>query len=159
MAVLARRARAYELPHADPNVIPFIDVLLVLLIIFMVTAPRPTTDLQVDLPRAGPPIEIVIPPTVVDIRAAPGGYRVFMSGEETTLDRLGSDALASMLAIDPAMTAEHAYAEGRIFVRADLDVAYQHVVTVVETLQDAHFSKVAIYAQNADAAGEAGASP
>jgi biopolymer transport protein ExbD len=144
MAALARRVRAYALPHADPNVIPFIDVLLVLLIIFMVTAPRPTTDLQVDLPRTnrlGPPP--VIPPTIVEIRDAPGGYRIFMSGD---------DALAHMLAVDPALTPEDAFAEGRIFVRADLDVAYQNVITVVETLQDAHFRKVAIYAQNADEA-------
>lgn len=159
MAVLARRARAYALPNAEPNVIPFIDVLLVLLIIFMVTAPRPTTDLQVDLPRPGPPIAIVIPPTIVQIRAAPNGYRIFLSGEETTLERLGDDAVAHMLAADPALTTGDVLAEGRIFVRSDLDVAYQHVITVVETLQDAHFRKVAIYAQNADATGEASASP
>jgi biopolymer transport protein ExbD len=159
MVALARRERAYALPHAEPNVIPFIDVLLVLLIIFMVTAPTPTTDLQVDLPRPGPPIAIVIPPTIVEIRSAPDGYRIFMGGEETTLDRLGADALAQMLAVDQVLTAEDARAEGRIFVRSDLDVAYQHVITVVETLQDARFRKVAIYAQNADATGEAGASP
>lgn len=150
MAALARRARTYALPQADPNVIPFIDVLLVLLIIFMVTAPRPTTDLQVDLPRPGPPLEIVIPPTIVEIRAAQAGYRIFMSGEETTLDRVGADALTHILAVDPVLTPEDAYAEGRIFVRADLDVAYQDVITVVETLQDARFQKVAIYAQRAD---------
>ena len=150
MVALARRGRAYALPNAEPNVIPFIDVLLVLLIIFMVTAPRPTTDLQVDLPQPGPPIEVVIPSAIVQIRAAPGGYRIFMSGEETTLERLGVDALGQMLAVDPRLTAEQAHAEGRIFVRADLDVAYQDVITVVETLQDARFRRVAIYAQNAD---------
>jgi biopolymer transport protein ExbD len=73
-----------------------------------------------------------------------------MSGAETRLDRLGDDTLAHMLAADPALAAQDAYAEGRIFVRADLDVAYQHVVTVVETLKDRHFQNVAIYAQNAD---------
>ena len=150
MAVLARRARAYALPNAEPNVIPFIDVLLVLLIIFMVTAPRPTTDLQVDLPRPGLPIAIVIQPTIVQIRAAPGGYAIFVSGEETSLDQLSADALSHMLAANPLITVEDAFAEGRIFVRADLDVAYQHVITVVETLHDAQFRKVAIYAQNAD---------
>lgn len=151
MAALVRRARSYALPQADPNVIPFIDVLLVLLIIFMVTAPHPTTDLQVDLPRTdrhGPPP--VIPPTIVQIRDTPGGYRIFIGDEETRLDQLGNEALAHMLGVDPAITAEDAFAEGRIYVRSDLDVAYQDVITVVETLQDAHFRKVAIYAQNAD---------
>ncbi len=159
MAALARRARDHA-PHADPNVIPFIDVLLVLLIIFMVTAPRPTADLQVDLPRTdrqGPPP--VIPPTIVQIRDTPGGYRILVSGEETGLDQLGADALSHMLAVDPAITPEDAFAEGRIYVRSDLGVAYQHVITVVETLQDARFRKVAIYAQDADATGEASAPP
>jgi len=152
MAVLARRERDYALPNAEPNVIPFIDVLLVLLIIFMVTAPRPTTDLQVDLPRTypngAPP---VIPPTIVQIRDAPGGYAIFLSGEETSLDQLGADALSHMLRANPEITAGDAFAEGRIYVRADLDVAYQNVITVVEALQDARFRKVAIYAQDADA--------
>ncbi|HET9231957.1 MAG TPA: biopolymer transporter ExbD, partial [Vitreimonas sp.] len=143
MAALARRKRAYALPNAEPNVIPFIDVLLVLLIIFMVTAPRATTDLQVDLPRPGPPIAIVIPPTIVQIRAASDDYRVFLNGEETTLDQLGDDAVAHMLAVNPALTTEDVLAEGRIFVRSDLEVAYQHVITVVETLHDAQFRKVA----------------
>jgi biopolymer transport protein ExbD len=155
MAALARRERAYALPNAEPNVIPFIDVLLVLLIIFMVTAPRPTTDLQVDLPRTQhggiPP---VIPPTTVQIRAAPHGYAIFLNGEETSLDQLGADALSNMLAENPEITAGDAFAEGRVFVRADLDVAYQHVITVVETLQDARFRKVAIYAQDAEDSGQ-----
>jgi biopolymer transport protein ExbD len=155
MAALARRERAYALPNAEPNVIPFIDVLLVLLIIFMVTAPRPTTDLQVDLPRTQhggiPP---VIPPTTVQIRAAPHSYAIFLNGEETSLDQLGADALSNMLAANPEITAGDAFAEGRVFVRADLDVAYQHVITVVETLQDARFRKVAIYAQDAEDSGQ-----
>jgi len=151
MAALARRARAHALPHANPNVIPFIDVLLVLLIIFMVTAPRPTTDLQVDLPRtqrSGPPPAIT--PTIVEIRSTPDSYRIFMSGEETTLERLGGDALSNVLASNPMLSRQDALAEGRIYVRSDLDVAYQHVIAVVETLRDARFRKVAIYAQNSE---------
>ena len=60
-------------PTSEPNVIPFIDVLLVLLIIFMVTAPTPTVDLHVDLPsngaRAGPERA-----TIVALRAQTSGY-------------------------------------------------------------------------------------
>lgn len=150
MAALARRARSYALPNADPNVIPFIDVLLVLLIIFMVTTPRATTDLQVDLPRPGTVIARAMDPAIVDVRAAQAGYRIFLGGQVTTLERVGADALAYMLALEPTLTPQDVYAEGRIFVRADLSVAYQEVITVVETLQDARFRKVAIYAQNAD---------
>jgi biopolymer transport protein ExbD len=148
MATFARRAR-FE-PSAEPNVIPFIDVLLVLLIIFMVTAPKPTTDLRVDLPRshAGPPP--VIEPTIVSVRATADGYRILVGDEEAALDRLGARTLAHVLAADSTLSADTARAEARIFVRADLDVAYQHIVGVVDELQHARFEKVAIVAQRAD---------
>jgi biopolymer transport protein ExbD len=149
MAAIAMRRSTLQLA-ADPNVIPFIDVLLVLLIIFMVTAPKPTTDLRVDLSVRGQPIAYAIPPTIVDVRSSPDGFAVFIGSEETTLQRLGADTLAYMTAVEPLLEPADAYADGRIYVRADLDVAYQHVVTVVETLQDARFRKVSIYAQRAD---------
>ncbi len=148
MAAVAMR-RGFKLA-ADPNVIPFIDVLLVLLIIFMVTAPRPTTDLRVDLPRPGLSIAAAIPPTIVDVRAAPEGFSLLVGSEETSLQSLGADALAHMLTVEPTLEAEDALENGRIFVRADLDIAYQTVITVVETLQEARFHRVAIYAQNAE---------
>jgi biopolymer transport protein ExbD len=149
---LALRPRARPMhPHAEPNVIPFIDVLLVLLIIFMVTAPKPTTDLRVDLPRpnvsATPPM---IEPTIVELRTAPGGYGVFIGARQISEADIGADALAHILAANPALDRDTAHAEARVFVRADLDVAYAPVVGVVEALQQARFAKVAIIAQNAD---------
>jgi biopolymer transport protein ExbD len=152
MLAIARRGRVYPQPHADPNVIPFIDVLLVLLIIFMVTAPSPTTDLRLDLPRAAPPAPVVIPPTVVEIEATPSGYRILLDGRPTALDRLGADVLEHMLAANPSLNAEDAFADGRVYVRSDLEVAYQTVITVIDTLQTARFQKVSIYGQNADEA-------
>lgn len=151
MAAAAQRLRAQFAPTADPNVIPFIDVLLVLLIIFMVTAPKPSTDLRVDLPRPGPSVAAAIPPTIVTIHAAPDGYRVMVGSEESSLTDLGRRALAHVLAADPVLTTEDALLDARIFVRADLDVAYQDVITVVGALQDAQFQRVAIAAQDADA--------
>jgi biopolymer transport protein ExbD len=150
MTAATARTRVQLEPAADPNVIPFIDVLLVLLIIFMVTAPKPTTDMRVDLPRStvGPasPIE----PTIVHIRSGAAGARYFVDAEEASLGALGEFALAHMLASDSATTPELALSEGRIFVRADLDVAYADVVSAVETLQHASFRQVSIVAQNAD---------
>jgi biopolymer transport protein ExbD len=148
---LARRTRVSLAPASDPNVIPFIDVLLVLLIIFMVTAPKPTTDLRVDLPRPGPVIAMVIQPTIIQVRASPMGARVFVGGEEVSRTDLASAALTHILASDPALVTEDAFAEGKLFVRADLDVAYQDVVSVVEALQTARFQRVSIVAQDADA--------
>jgi biopolymer transport protein ExbD len=148
---LARRTRASFAPAADPNVIPFIDVLLVLLIIFMVTAPKPTTDLRVDMPRPGPPVHLVIPPTLVLVQQSADGVIYSIDGERVAREELAQRALARMLAANPALTQEDALGEGRIFVRADLDVAYRSVVSTVEDLQQAEFRRVAIVAQDADA--------
>lgn len=152
MTAFALRARRDPLPEsAEPNVIPFIDVLLVLLVIFMVTAPKPTTDLRLDLPRAGivrPPV--FIPPTIVELRAEAGGYGLYVSNTPTTIDAVGADALAHILAAQPTLIAEDAFAEARIHIRADLNVRYQDVVSVVERLQAADFQKVTVLAQRAD---------
>jgi biopolymer transport protein ExbD len=146
---MARRARTLA-PAADPNVIPFIDVLLVL-IIFMVTAPKPTTDLRVDLSGRGPPIQVEVPPTIVDIRATPSGAQIYLADEPVTRAALPARVLSQMMGADPAITAAHARAEGRVFVRADLEVAYDNVVSVVDELQHARFRGVSIVAQDADA--------
>jgi biopolymer transport protein ExbD len=147
---LARRARVSFAPNVDPNVIPFIDVLLVLLIIFMVTAPKPTTDLRVDMPRPGP-VVLAIPPTLVLVQQSAEGVVFSINGERVARGELAQRALAHMLAANAALTQENALAEGRVFVRADLDVAYQSVVSTVEDLQQAQFRRVAIVAQDADA--------
>jgi biopolymer transport protein ExbD len=149
MAASAYRAR-WRLA-ADPNVIPFIDVLLVLLIIFMATAPTATTDLRVDLPRPGPAVPLVIEPTVVDIRQTAAGVDIFIGSETISRQDLPRRTLAHMLAADASIGADQALAEGRVFVRADLDVAYQDVVSVVDELQRARFRQVAIVVPDADA--------
>ena len=117
----------------------------------MVTAPKPTTDLRLDLPQAGvvrPPI--FIPPTIVELRADPSGYALYVSGVRTSIDSVGADALAHVLAAQPTLLAEDAFAEARIHIRADLDVRYQDVVSVVERLQEANFQKVTVLAQRVD---------
>ncbi len=150
-AKTAARVRAAMEPAKEPNVIPFIDVLLVLLIIFMVTAPKPTTDLRLEMQQSGPHRTVMIPPTVVQLREAPDGYRLFVGAEETTIQEVSELTLLHMLAVDRAITPEDAYTQGRVYVRSDLDVAYQHVVAVVDELQQAQFQKVTIASQSADA--------
>jgi biopolymer transport protein ExbD len=150
-AKTAARVRAAMEPAKEPNVIPFIDVLLVLPIIFMVTAPKPTTDLRLEMQQSGPRRTVMIPPTVVQLREAPDGYRLFVGAEETTIQEVSELTLLHMLAVDRAITPEDAYTQGRVYVRSDLDVAYQHVVAVVDELQQAQFQKVTIASQSADA--------
>ncbi len=150
VARAAARVRAAMEPAKEPNVIPFIDVLLVLLIIFMVTAPKPTTDLRLDLQQAGPVRTVMIPPTVVELREAANGYRLFVGAEETTIQEVSELTLMHMLAVDRAITPEVAYTQGRVYVRSDLDVAYGNVVAVVDDLQNAQFQKVTIASQSAE---------
>ena len=149
MAASVVRRRAHLALAAEPNVIPFIDVLLVLLIIFMVTAPKPTTDLRVDMPRPGRTVTPALGATIVAIRLTGGVVRVYVDEEEVDAEDLPPRALAHLQAAHPSLTAEDALANAHIYVRADLDVAYDHVVNVVDSLQRAQFRNVAISAQQA----------
>ena len=136
-------------PVSEPNVIPFIDILLVLLIIFMVTAPIPTVDIKVDLPPPNPvPIRLEgLNPTIVGIREAPGGMQVFVDSEVVTLANLGPVTLNHAIANNPALDISDIYSEARIFVRADQSTAYGNVVNVMSKLQEEGFAKVGIFAE------------
>ncbi|MFO1017175.1 MAG: biopolymer transporter ExbD [Hyphomonadaceae bacterium] len=147
-----RRARDRSLaPSAEPNVIPFIDVLLVLLIIFMVTAPKPTVDLQLEMPGPRPVyVPPAIPPTIVELRQIAGGYRLIVDERDVSIEALPQIVLSSALATDPALTPEDVYADARVFVRADQGIAYGNVVAVIDELQHAGFAKVGVFAQTAE---------
>ncbi|MGE0596628.1 MAG: biopolymer transporter ExbD [Hyphomonadaceae bacterium] len=137
-------------PVSEPNVIPFIDILLVLLIIFMVTAPIPTVDIRVDLPPPNPvPIRLEgLNPTIVAITDRPGeGMRLFVGPEEVQLAQLGERTLDHAIRNNPALNVEDMYAEARVFVRADQSTAYGNVVNVMSQLQQEGFAKVGIFAE------------
>jgi biopolymer transport protein ExbD len=136
---------------ADPNVIPFIDVLLVLLIIFMVTAPIPTLDLRVDLP---PPNARHVPltgqrPTIITLSDGAGGFELSIDGETAPLAELGARTLQHAIRNNPALDVREIYAQARIFLRADQNTAYGSVVEVMTILQEAGFVKVGIFAERA----------
>jgi biopolymer transport protein ExbD len=136
-------------PMTDPNVIPFIDILLVLLIIFMVTAPIPTVDIRVDLPPPNPvPIRLEgLNPTIVGIRETPAGLAVYVDEEVVQISQLGERTLDHAIRNNPALNVEDMYAEARIFVRADQSTAYGNVVNVMSQLQEEGFAKVGIFAE------------
>ncbi|MCD7098231.1 TonB system transport protein ExbD [Stenotrophomonas sp. MMGLT7] len=118
------------------NVTPFIDVMLVLLIIFMVAAPLATVNVPLDLPvssaQAQPePRE----PVVVSLQA---DLRVFVGEEE--VDRA---ALAGRL--DGLLGGDR---ESRIFLRADKTVPYGDLVGLMDELRQAGYLKVALVALN-----------
>jgi biopolymer transport protein ExbD len=144
-----RGRRGAMQPNSEPNVIPFIDILLVLLIIFMVTAPLPTVDLRVDLPPPNPiPIHLEgLNPTIVGIREGAGGLEVFVDEETVTMAQLGQKTLEHAIRNNPALNVEDIYSEARIFVRADQSTAYGNVIDVMSRLEEEGFVKVGIFAE------------
>lgn len=135
-------------PNSEPNVIPFIDILLVLLIIFMVTAPIPTVDIRVDLPPPNP-IPVILRdkrPTVVALRDDGGSYRLYVDTEEIYNEsQLADRVLRHAIDNNPGINPVNIYAEAKIFVRADQSLAYGSVVRVMSTLQEEGFAQVGIF--------------
>jgi biopolymer transport protein ExbD len=131
------------------NVTPFIDVMLVLLIIFMVAAPLSTVDLPVDLPSS-----TAIPqpkpdkPTYVTIKSD-----LAVAIGETPVKRVD---LVSAL---DTMSGEGK--DRRIFLRADRTVPYGELMDVLERLRVGGFNKVALVALEgvADTSGGSDAKP
>jgi biopolymer transport protein ExbD len=140
---------------SEPNVIPFIDILLVLLIIFMVTAPIPTVDIRVDLPPPNPvPIRLEgLNPTFVGIRETGAGMVIYVDEETVQLSQLGARTLEHAQRNNPALEFSELYAEARIFVRADQSTAYGNVVSVMSQLQEEGFVKVGIFSELAQSEG------
>lgn len=114
------------------NVTPFIDVVLVLLIVFMIAAPLATVDVAVDLPSStAPRQQRPDKPVFLSIR----GDRSLALGEEA----VRRDALASALAL-----ATNNNKDERIFLRADRAVSYGDVMEVMNVLRTAGYLKVAL---------------
>jgi biopolymer transport protein ExbD len=136
-------------PVSEPNVIPFIDILLVLLIIFMVTAPIPTVDIRVDLPPPNPvPIRLQgLNPTIIGVRETASGLAIYVDEEIVQMSQLGDRTLDHAIRNNPALNIEQIYAEAKIFVRADQTTAYGNVVDVMSRLQEEGFVSVGIFAE------------
>jgi biopolymer transport protein ExbD len=116
----------------DINVTPFIDVMLVLLIIFMVAAPLATVDVPVDLPAStAAPQQRPPKPVYVTVKAD-GSIAV---GDNPVPRESLPDVLASSTGGDK---------EQRIFLRGDKAVPYGEVMEVMNALRDAGYLKVAL---------------
>jgi biopolymer transport protein ExbD len=125
--------------NADMNVTPFVDVMLVLLIIFMVSIPAATVSIKLDLPPAipPPPGTKVKEPTLINLQA---GGKVFIGQFPTDLDRLPADLTQTLQRDDPTIPPN----EQRVYIRADRDVRYGEFMSVMNTLQGNGFYQVAL---------------
>jgi|SRR5579864_2777800 len=130
---LARHDDEFEESH-EINVTPFIDVILVLLIIFMVAAPLATVDVSVNLPS-----------TTAEQQPRPD-KAVFVTFKADRSFAVGDDAVARAdiaAALDAATGSDH---EQRVYLRADQTLAYGEVMGVMNLLRNAGYSRVALVA-------------
>ena len=127
--------------NSDMNVTPFVDVMLVLLIIFMVAAPLATVSIRLDLPPASPPPpgEELKEPVFISIQDDTSLYVV---DQETTLENLIPAVNAALAVPNPR--------EERIFVRANPDVMYERFMEVMNTLQANGYYKVGLLNEDID---------
>ena len=131
--------RYHEEANSDINVTPFVDVMLVLLIIFMVAAPLAAVTVKVALPPAVSKPS-TNPPKPVYISIQPNG-RIFIQDFPSDISTLGDD-LRKQLGARRNPTKE------RIFIRADKDVIYGDFMGVMNQLQDNGFYSVALVGED-----------
>lgn len=127
-----RGKRGRHQPMSEINVTPFVDVMLVLLIIFMVAAPLLTVGVPIDLPETqAKAMQSDKDPLTVSV-ASDG--RVFIQDQEIPVDEL----VAKLQAI-----ASEGYEE-RIFVRGDANAGYGSVMQVMGRLNAAGFKRIGL---------------
>lgn len=127
-----RRRRAHGV-MADINVTPFVDVMLVLLVIFMITAPLLTAGVSIELPKSeaqsigqqdNAPLEITLDRT----------GNIFMGETQVTVDRM-----TAMLTAIAAETTER-----RVYIKADQRLDYGKVMDVMAAVSRIGFTKIAL---------------
>ena len=120
------------------NVTPFVDVMLVLLIIFMVAAPLATVSVEVELPTAYvPPGVNPQKPVYVSIQKT---GKVFVGDNRSSLETLCTDVTEGIGGRDPL--------NERIFIRGDGNALYQDFMRVIAELQDCFFYSVALVGED-----------
>ena len=124
--------------NSDINVTPFVDIMLVLLIIFMVSAPLATVSIKLDLPPATPPTnaEKQKEPTYISIQESGS---IFIADKQTTIETLANDVCAAV-----GNPTGKGCQEERVFVRAQADVKYNQFMEVMNDLQTHGFFKVGL---------------
>lgn len=129
---MKRRTRRNNLQN-QMNVVPYIDVMLVLLVIFMVTAPMFTPGV-INLPSVGKAAQVTVKPLEINIDAD-GSYNLVQDGKSTSVGSI--DELISK-------AVQLSTAETPVVIAADKGIQYDKVITVVDKLYSSGIKKVAL---------------
>ncbi len=134
-----RRARR---AMAEINVVPYIDVMLVLLIIFMVAAPLINPG-QIDLPQVTQKLDPAVAPIEVRVRAN-GDLAVVDRSKSTDELRLSHRQLVQFV-----RDAQADHPDQAVVIAGDRDVRYEEVLQVLDVLQKNHVKRVGLLARPA----------
>lgn len=130
------RVRIRRRPMAEINVVPYIDVMLVLLVIFMITAPLLTQGVKVDLPRAtAEPVQSPDGKIIVVTVKADGSYYLNLSSDPEQALELDSAVarVAALIRLNPAIP---------VNVGGDREASYGKVVQLMAALKQVGVEKV-----------------
>jgi biopolymer transport protein TolR len=131
----ARNRRRSSRPVSDINVTPFVDVMLVLLVVFMVTAPLMTVAVPVDLPKTqAKSLNQDKEPLVVSLESSGD---IYLQDKQIKLEDL-TPKLKAITGANP---------DTRIFVRGDKGLAYGRIMEVMGAINSAGYNKVALVAE------------
>ena len=124
-------------PMSEINVVPYIDVMLVLLVIFMVAAPLMTQGIKVDLPEAmSGPLEVDDEPMLIVSIKANGSYYMNVGEEEASVPlKQVQTSAAKIMSAQPGI---------KVLVEADKSLPYGVIVDLMNTLQLAGASSVGL---------------
>ena len=136
MPALSSRGRGRRTIN-EINMVPFIDVMLVLLIIFMVTAPMITPSV-IDLPSVGKAAKQ--PDQVIQIVVQKDGSLEMVNDAKTS--KINFDSLANSVQL-----AQTGHTSSAVVISADRNVKYEMVVKVMDTLQRAGIQRVGLSVQ------------
>ena len=132
----SRNRRRRYTQMSEINVTPFVDVMLVLLIVFMVTAPLLTVGIPVDLPK--------VKATALTDKKDPIEITVNLQGEVFI-----GESLVEVENLVPRINAiTEQNTEARIYIRGDRVVAYGRVMEIMSIINSAGYVKVALITQN-----------
>ena len=130
--------------NSDINVTPFVDIMLVLLIIFMVSIPPSTAFYKIDMPPAPkdpPPLVDKRKPVVVSLNA---NGLIFLAGavdQQTSMESLVQDVTGAFTKVYPDKGDPRTQV---VFLRADADVKYEKFMDVLNSLEDAGYTKIGL---------------